>query len=363
MPSRVALQDLPAGHPLLLSLLAADPHLALVETASPREDLATGALDAHVEFLSPADASPPGSYSVRIVFDGSKDRSVAAEVRLAEILERYRARQLGGRLHELGAADDALRPYRVDTVNTSSPREMGRFFLRLWVPLMVVMMVALGTLYPAVDTVAGERERSTWETLAVLPTSRANVVLAKYLYVATLSASAGFLNLAAVLLSMSSVLAPILRGRAADFSFALPLGALPVVLAGIVLLALFVSAGMMIPAAFARTFKEGQALATPFLLAIFVPAQVFNVPSFDLTPVTALVPVGNVVLMLRDAVSDTYRWPEVAITLLVECACIVAALALAVRILRHEELISGAYQGRFGAFLRERLLGSLGRRP
>ena len=60
-------------------------------------------------------------------------------------------------------------------MNTSSPQEMGRFFLRLWVPLMVVMMVALGTLYPAVDAVAGERERSTWETLALLPTSRASV--------------------------------------------------------------------------------------------------------------------------------------------------------------------------------------------
>ena len=363
MASRVAVQDLPADHPLLRSLLASDPHLTLLEAVTPEEALSTGALDALVEFFPAPSASLPGSYRARIVFDASKDRSAVARDRLAEILDRYRVRQLEARLLDLGADRSVLHPYRVETVNTSSPQEMGRFFLRLWVPLMVVMMVALGTLYPAVDAVAGERERSTWETLATLPTARVNVVLAKYLYVATLSACAGLLNLGAVVLSMGSVLAPLLRNRSSDFSFELPLLALPVVLAGVVLLALFVSAGMMVPAAFARTFKEGQALATPFLLAIFVPAQVFNVPGLEFTPVLALVPVANVVLMLRDAVSDTYRWPQIAITLIVECACIAAALALATRVLRQEELVSGSYQGRFGAFLRERLLRLAKGRP
>ena len=356
MASRVTLWRPPSDHPLLRSLVEADPRIEIVEASSPEQALSTGALDALVEFLPPGGRALPGSFRARIVFDGSKDRSVVAQGRLAEILGRYRVRQIEARLSSLGVDREALRPYAVETVNTASPREMGRFFLKLWIPLMVVMMVALGTLYPAVDATAGERERSTWETLATLPTDRINLVLAKYLYVATLSAFAGLLNLAAVVLSMGSVLAPILRAQAADFSFALPLTALPVILAGIVLLALFVSAGMMIPAAFARTFKEGQALATPFLMAIFVPAQVFNIPSIEFTPALACVPIGNVVLMLRDAVSDTYRWPQIAITLAVECACIAAALALAARILRHEELVSGAYLGRFTAFLRERVL-------
>jgi ABC-type Na+ efflux pump permease subunit len=359
MPSRVALRGPLAEHPLLRSLLAADKQLTLVEAGEPREALATGALDALLELPPARGDEPSGSQRLRVVFDGSKDRSVAALARLTGILERYRVRELEVLLRDVGAEPEA--PYRIETVNTSSPQEMGRFFLRLWVPLMVVMMVAMGTFYPAVDAVAGERERSTWETLALLPTSRANVVVAKYLYVSTLSACAGFLNLAAVLVSMGSVLAPILRGRTADFSFALPLTALPIILAGVVLLALFVSAGMMIPAAFARSFKEGQALTTPVLLAVFVPAQVFNVPSFELDFSTALIPVANVVLLLRDAVSGTYRWPEVAVTLLVECGCIVATLAVAVRILRHEELISGAYLGRIGAFLRERLFRRRGR--
>jgi sodium transport system permease protein len=356
MPSRVVLRAPPGSHPLLRSQLAGDPRLTLVESAPSEGALASGSLDALLELVpTPGGDGAPG-YRARIAYDGSKDRSVVARRRLAGILERYRGQQIEARLLEGGVDPALLRPYPVEMVNTASPEQLGRFFLKLWVPLMVVMMVALGTLYPAVDTVAGERERSTWETLATLPTHRSNIVVAKYLYVVTLSTSAGLLNLGAVVLSMGSVLAPLLRSRSGDFSFALPLGALPVIVAGVVLLGLFVSAGMMIPAAFARTFKEGQALALPFLLAVFIPAQVFNAPGIELTPITALVPVGNVVLMLRDAVSDTYRWPEIAITLAVECACVAAALGLAGLILRNEELVAGAYQGRFGAFLRERLL-------
>lgn len=351
------LVDPPPGRPLLRSLLAGDARLLLVELPSPRQALATGALDAVVRFQAapPGGGGPPGDFTARIEFDGSKDRSSVAHERLAEILERHRAGLLEKRLLALGAGREALRPYAIELANEASPRDMGRFFLRLWVPLMVVMMVALGTLYPAVDTTAGERERSTFETLATLPTDGINVVLAKYLYVATLASLAGLLNLAAVLLSLGSVLAPLLRGREADFSFALEPAALPVILAGIVLLALFVSAGMMVPAAFARSFKEGQALATPLLLGIFVPAQLFNVPSIEFTPTLALVPVGNVVLMLRDAVSGSYRWPQIGITLAVEAACIAVALGLAARVLRDEGVASGAYLGRFGAFLRERL--------
>jgi len=365
LASRVVLRDPPADHTSLRSLVGGDPRITLVEPALPEDALSTGALDALLEFPPEpiGGRKLPGSFRARIVFDGSKDRSAVARDRLAEILGRYRVRQIESRLLSLGLDRGTLRPYEVETVNASSPREMGRFFLRLWVPLMVVMMVALGTLYPAVDATAGERERSTWETLATLPTDRINLVLAKYLYVATFSGAAGLLNLGAVVLSMGSVLAPLLRGRAADFSFALSPAAVPVIVAGIVLLALFVSAGMMIPAAFARTFKEGQALATPFLMAIFIPAQMFNIPSIEFTSALACVPVGNVVLMLRDAVGDTYRWPQIAITLAVECACVAAALGLAARILRREELVSGAYQGRFGAFLRQRLFRPSKDRP
>ena len=49
-------------------------------------------------------------------------------------------------------------------------------------------LVAVGCFYPAIDSTAGERERSTWETLMTVSASRGSIIAAKYLYVASFAA-------------------------------------------------------------------------------------------------------------------------------------------------------------------------------
>jgi len=71
---------------------------------------------------------------------------------------------------------------------------MGRFVLGLLLPVMLVIMLAMGAIYPAIDTTAGERENGTWETMMTTATSRENILVAKYLYVSTMSFVAGCLN-------------------------------------------------------------------------------------------------------------------------------------------------------------------------
>ena len=87
---------------------------------------------------------------------------------------------------------------------------MGAFILGLIAPVMFVVMVAVGCFYPAVDCIAGERERNTWETLMSTSASRLSVVTAKYLYVASMGGLAGILNLLAIVVTLRPVLAPLM---------------------------------------------------------------------------------------------------------------------------------------------------------
>ena len=233
---------------------------------------------------------------------------------------------------------------------------MGRFILGLMLPVFLVVMVGMGALHPAIDATAGEREHSTWETSMTTGTRRVNIVVAKYLYVATLSATAGLLNLTAMAVSMRGVLAPLLRARDSDMSFQIPFAALPVIVLGTVLLALFVAAGMMTLGSFARTFKEGQALAAPFFMLLILPLNFLQAPGVELTPRLALIPVVNVSLMFREAIAGTYRWPLIALTVAVELAAVTATLALAAAVLRHEDMVLGSYEGGFRGFVKRRLL-------
>jgi sodium transport system permease protein len=358
--SRVMLKSLPGAHQQLKADLERDKRLSLRDRQNPVDEIRGGDLDLLVEFLPAASGSAGWgrNFSVRLTYDQSKDRSGIARTRISEHLQRYRDRLLENEAEKLGISPVELQQYWVESRNLATSRQMGQFILGLMLPLFLIIMLAVGSMYPAVDSTAGEREKSTWETLMTVATERRNIVLAKYLYVATMSSVAGVLNLCAMLFSMRAVLAPILGDRSSDLSFSIPLGAIPLILLVTILMALFIAAGMMILASFARTFKEGQSLVTPFYIAVFLPVMFLQVPGIELTPVLALIPVVNVALVFREAIEGVFRWPLVGLTILVELLCVMLALWLATVILRYEDFMLGTYGGNLTRFLKERVFGA-----
>jgi sodium transport system permease protein len=357
--SRVAIRNLPTEHASFRKELESDERFVLRSPDLPLEDLRNGDLDLLVEF-SPAPAGTlavPGNYGIRLTYDNSNDRSELAQDRVVEKISRYRTSLVTTEAGKLGISPQQLQMFVVEGRNVASNREMSQFILGMMLPLFLVIMLAVGCMYPAIDSTAGEREKSTWETVMTLATRRSNVVIAKYLYVATMSSVAGLLNLAAMLFSMKTVLAPLLGSDADELTFRIPMTAIPVILLVTVLLALFVAAGMMILASFARTFKEGQSLVSPFYISVFMPVMFLQVPGLELTPALALVPVVNVALVFREAVAGVFRWPLIGLTVLVEAASVALALWLAATILRYEDFLMGSYGGKFSKFVKERLIG------
>src|SRR5262249_10097887 len=158
--------------------------------------------------------------------------------RVEQKITQYRERYLQIAASKLGVSREELQNLFVESQNVSTDRQMGQFVLGLLLPIMLIVMLALGGFYPAVDSTAGERENSTWETMMTAGTSRANIVVAKYLYVATMSATAASLNVTAMMFSMSTILAP-LGGGVGSLSFRIPLRSIPIIGIGVVLMALF----------------------------------------------------------------------------------------------------------------------------
>ncbi|HYK89969.1 MAG TPA: ABC transporter permease [Acidobacteriota bacterium] len=356
--SRVVLKGLPATHQLLKTDLEQDKQIEIKESSQPDSDIQAGKIDLLIEFLpaqGPA-ASLPGNFQVRLTYDNSKDRSSIARNRLSEKIRRYRDIQLDAEAKKLGMSPAQLRQYWVEDRNVATSKQMGQFILGLMLPLFLIIMLSVGCMYPAIDSTAGEREKSTWETLMTVATPRKNIVIAKYLYVASMSSIAGILNLTAMVLSMKSIMAPLLGKQSEGFTFQIPLRSLPLILLVTVLLALFISAGMMILASFARTFKEGQGMVSPFYIATFLPVMFLQAPGLELTPTLALIPIVNVAMVFREAVAGIYRWPLIGITIAIELICIALCLWLAVLIIRYEDFMLGTYGGSFNRFLKERLL-------
>lgn len=321
-----------------------------------RQAIAAAELDLLV--MAESDDAFAGNLRLRLVFDASKERSAKARDRLVAAAGNYRGLVLEEEAAKRALPASAWQQVHLRRENVSSEREMGAFLLGLIAPLVMVIMIAVGSFYPAVDATAGERERSTWETTFTTAASRSSILAAKYLYVATFGLLAGLLNLAAMAISMPMVLAPLLEQGEEKLTFQIPWSSLPLMLVAAALLALAIAAAMMILAAFARTFKEGQSMVGPVYMFSILPTVLVSSPDLQLTAGWALVPVANVTLLFREAITGVYQWPLIGLTLLVQTLLVVVCLYLARQVLRFEDVLIGSYGGNFQRFLKERLLPS-----
>ncbi len=355
---RVALVGLPAAHEELREQLEGYSEIELVEAPAARDEaVVEGEVDAVAEILPPAaeDAGLADNFRLRLTFDDSRSRGARAHERMMLALTIYREQWLERAGQELGLDGAEWFRFRVEPHNVATGGETGAYFLGLMVPILMIVMIAMGSFHPAVDATAGERERSTWETLMTVSASRSSVVAAKYLYVATLGGVAGLLNLLAMALTMRAIMGPVLERTGAALDFQIPLAALPLMALAALLLAMFIAAGMMVFAAFARTFKEGQSMIGPFYLLCILPALAVLSPDLELTPKMALVPIANVALIFREAIAGIYRWPEIAIALTVQAAVVAACLAAARWVLGFEDVLIGSHGGSLGKFLKNYL--------
>ncbi|MBP7146052.1 MAG: ABC transporter permease [Acidobacteria bacterium] len=343
--------------PALARTLERDERFRLVEppgTGGPRAAVEQGRIDAALEALplDPGARDVAGNYRVRVVFDGSKDRSATAAQRLREALREHRSRWLQRQADFRGVPAASWRGFETAERDQATREEVGSFLLGMILPTFMVVMVALGSFHPAIDATAGERERNTWETLMTAAVPRPRIVVAKYLYVATFGAAAGLLNLAAMVLSMPSIIAPLVRRTGEELSFSLAWGAIPVIGAGLVLLALFLAAGMMLLASFARTFREGQTMVTPFYLLAILPLMFLGREGIEFNLTLALIPIVNVTMVFREAIFGVYHWPLIAVTLLSGVVVIALCLRLAAFVLQFEDFVIGSHGGSLLKFLR-----------
>lgn len=362
--SRLVVLDEPAAHAALMDTLRGRDNIEIQSSVIGADSavalIRAGELDALVQFL-PAQDDARGlddNFQVMIRYDRAVERSRRSRDRVEGVLSGYRDRWMTREATALGIPATERAQFRVVQDNVSSGRQMGALLMGTMIPTFLVLMVALGCLIPAIDSTAGERERSTWETLMTVSASRLSVVTAKYLYVATLGIMAGILNVTAMFVSLGAIIGPLLADastRADAFQFSVPFLALPVMIVASIALALFFAAAMMVLAAFARSFKDGQAMVTPVVWLALLPMVLGQQTDRTLTPTIAAIPVANAAMMIRDAINGVFLWHLMAETLAVLLAMVAVCLIAARAVLGFEDLLLGSFDGSFWRFAKEQV--------
>lgn len=328
---------------LIANRLAAAPRIQVVDAPNPERRLREGRLDAVVVVHGAELPAPelPGSISVEILFDATEFASQEASARVNDALRALSEQLLSLRLMARGLDRAFIEPVRLDRRDVASPTKSTGVLLGMLLPIIMVVMLALGAFYPAVDLTAGEKERGTFETLLATPIGKAEIIAGKFLAVFLLAMLTGLLNLASMagtFLVLLGQLSGFLEEQI-RFEIVLPPLAIPSMIVVMIPLALFISAVMMSAAVLARSFKEAQNYLTPVFLAITLPVFVAAMPGVKLTPGAAVLPIANVVLLFKELLTGEVRLDAVVLVFGVTTLYAALALALATRIFQREEVI------------------------
>lgn len=306
------------------------------------EALRSGAVDAVVRVTEAG-----GTTTARVVRLGLRPRSVAAADQVEERLGELRSER------EAALRADHGWPAPL-AVETTIDGDRSRLFDRaaaLLLGLIAPTMAAIAALYPAVDLVAGERERSTLETTLVSPVPRRALLLGRFTTVTTLTAGAATLNAAGLLLALV-VAVPAVTRPPLDWVprwSALVLST-PVLLVGSAATAA-VFLLVLLPT---RTFKEGEQIGSMAMTVLMGPPFLALPGLLSEDPPTwqPWVPFTNVAWVVGRACFDDLRLWEVLAATGVDLALTAVLVGLVSKVLFSEDFLFGHQLPRWLAWLR-----------
>lgn len=261
-----------------------------------------------------------------------------------------RDRELAGRLAERGLPKNFAKPFVIRADNVAPPEKVGGNTFGGFIPYILILLSFTGVIYPAIDLMAGEKERGTLEALLCSPASRLDLVLGKFLLVLTVSLTTVACTLASMAVSLLAggfALGGSAKQLAAAAAGAAGGGAMPSIdFAGLAVgvalvlpLAVLFAALALAVSLFARTQKEAQTYLAPLVAVVILPAVAGTLPGVELDASLALVPVINVALVFKELVSGEWPWGMLALVFGSTCAYAAAALALCARMFSKETVL------------------------
>ena len=283
---------------------------------------------------------------VELVFDVTDDASKTARDKVRRALREFAENQRT-RIKERYPDDRARlefveKPVEVREIEIASKRQKGAYSFAPMLALLIVLMCLTGAFYPAVDLAAGEKERGTMETLLVTPARRSEIVLGKFVAIWIVAVVTALLNLAVMGLTFSKLAGML---AADSIAFAIPIWALLSVTVILIPTAALFSAVALAVSSFATSYKEGQHYLSPLFLVVLPLAMVAILPNVRLGPALALLPVANVVLLVKAMLlgGEEARYAFLATAAMVVYAGV--ALKITVSIFQRESVLFRAGGG------------------
>lgn len=312
--------------------------LKIVEPDDPESALQAEELDTYVVV-----GMKDSKLSFQIHYLSSVTNSSAASDMVKDKLDLYGEQLTEKQLTDMGLdADYLMDPITIQWEDRASKEESVGNILGKILPFLLITSILMGALYPSIDTTTGEKERGTLETLLTLPVRNDELIMGKFLAVATVSVISALLNLVSMAL-MGLFLAEMMSSSAEAATIDLTgfIPAIIIVVLCIVAFALFISAVTMCVTAFAKSFKEANNYTTPLILVVMLTGYIGFIPNIEFTPLMAAIPIVNICLLIGNLLVFKYNLTLILIVFVSNITYAALAILALSKIYNSEDILFG----------------------
>lgn len=257
--------------------------------------------------LIPAPMNSPNAEPVEVLYNFASDPSRVAYDRMAQMLNRWRDQWVHMELTNSGIDSAVLKPVQLAAVDIAPATNREAAFWSKLLPFVMLVWAMTGAFYPAIDLIAGEKERGTLETLLCSPALRSEIVMGKLAAVATFSILTSLLNVLSMLFTGTFVTRQLMPlATVTDPVAAPPIVAMLWLFVALLPLALLFSALALAVAALARSSKEGQYYLMPLMMMALPLVMLPMLPGIVLNAGTSMIPVTGMFLLARALMDGQY---------------------------------------------------------
>ena len=281
-----------------------------------------------------------------------------AEVLVKDVLDELTLAEMKQTIEDAGMdSERVIHPFEIKRTNIATKEQSAGSLLGTVLPFMLVISLLMGTMYPAIDATAGEKERGTLETLLTLPARNHEIIIAKFLTVALMGIISALLNMISMGL-MIFYMMKLVNSKAAGglglnmsgFRVSTFIPAMLVTVIGVFAFSLFISAVTMCITALSKSYKEANNYITPLTLVVMLTAYIGFIPNVQLTDKMALVPVANICLLIKNLLLFKAELGAVAIVLLSNVIYAILAILFLGKIYDSENILFDEGKGNIQIF-------------
>jgi sodium transport system permease protein len=288
------------------------------------------------------DAVADGVQKVRLLHDESEQLGMLGVERVQAIFRASNESKLRSYLDSNRVPDGDVTEVEAQPVNvgTSKDKGAGQFLVGM-LPYLIVIWAFYGGMGSASDLVAGEKDRSTLETLLISPVSRLQIVLGKVLALGLICFLSSLSSLVGLALFM--IIKPPGSEQLLNKGLGLNFELIVLAVALLIPLVLMMASLLVLVSSYAKNSREAQTYLGLASFIIIMPAlfsQFIGLTDYAKAAWVHAIPVLNVANQLRLALSGKPEWGGAAITILANGVIAAIALFAAVRMFQREELIS-----------------------